>query len=233
MSNKKIKDGNFVTIQSFMINELNLKGAELIVYAIIYGFTQDGESWYSDGLSYICNWVGRNKNTVSSIITELTKKGYLEKDCTILSDGSTVIKTLKIRALYDKTKSTNEEMEINSKYSQNSNPKSVTNMQILKYCKESCIPNEDCRKIKHMVNRFIYKYECISYENFSYQSKQSMKNFVEVVKNELCSFEYEELDEIVDMYFNDASTFKENGCKLSIHHMVSDGILENYIKRLM
>ena len=36
----KIKNENYVVIQGWMVNELNLKGNDLMVYAIIYGFTQ-------------------------------------------------------------------------------------------------------------------------------------------------------------------------------------------------
>nr|DAI57620.1 MAG TPA: hypothetical protein [Caudoviricetes sp.] len=32
----EIKDENFTTIQGWMLNRLNLKGNELIIYAIIY-----------------------------------------------------------------------------------------------------------------------------------------------------------------------------------------------------
>ena len=34
----KIKNENFIAIQGWMINELQLKGNDLIVYALIYGF---------------------------------------------------------------------------------------------------------------------------------------------------------------------------------------------------
>ena len=34
----EIKDENFIMIQGWMVNMLNLKGNELLVYAIIYGF---------------------------------------------------------------------------------------------------------------------------------------------------------------------------------------------------
>ena len=40
MVENKVKDGNYYVIQSFMVNELHLKGLERDVYAIIYGFSQ-------------------------------------------------------------------------------------------------------------------------------------------------------------------------------------------------
>ena len=36
----KIKNENYVLIQGWMINELKLKGNELLIYALIYGFSQ-------------------------------------------------------------------------------------------------------------------------------------------------------------------------------------------------
>ena len=39
-----VKNENFYTVFGWMLNELNLRGSDLVVYAIIYSFSQDGES---------------------------------------------------------------------------------------------------------------------------------------------------------------------------------------------
>lgn len=39
-----IRDSNYVVIQGWMITRLGLKGNELMIYAVIYGFTQNGET---------------------------------------------------------------------------------------------------------------------------------------------------------------------------------------------
>ena len=39
-----IKNENYYTIFGWMLKELNLNGIDLVVYAIIYSFSQDGES---------------------------------------------------------------------------------------------------------------------------------------------------------------------------------------------
>ena len=44
MTQSMLPPDAFVTIQSFMRSELGLKGNELIAYALIYGFSQDGAS---------------------------------------------------------------------------------------------------------------------------------------------------------------------------------------------
>ena len=51
-----MKDNSYVVIQSFMLKDLELKGNELIVYAVIYGYTQDGEHWYYGTRGHLVEW---------------------------------------------------------------------------------------------------------------------------------------------------------------------------------
>ena len=74
-----IKDGSYVTIQSWMATELGLKNTALLVYAIIFGFSQDGETEFSGSLKYLCAWTGVTKQTVLNTISELIEKGFIEK----------------------------------------------------------------------------------------------------------------------------------------------------------
>lgn len=78
MSESKIKDENYYQISGFMINRLGLKGVALNVYAIIYGFSQDGESEYTGGLQYLCDFCGGvSKPTVIHALKELSKAGFI------------------------------------------------------------------------------------------------------------------------------------------------------------
>ncbi len=54
----EIKNENFFVVQGFMINELNLKGNELMVYAIIYGFSQEENQYFTGSLNYLMSWTG-------------------------------------------------------------------------------------------------------------------------------------------------------------------------------
>lgn len=74
-----MKDGQYVVIQAFMVNDLQLKGNELIVYATIFGFTQDGEHWFYGTKGYLAEWCGATKGTVGNCLKSLTKKGLLER----------------------------------------------------------------------------------------------------------------------------------------------------------
>lgn len=68
-----------MTIQSFMVNDMNLKGNELIVFAVIYGYTQDGEHWYYGTRAHLADWCGATKETVSNCLKSLMGKGYIKR----------------------------------------------------------------------------------------------------------------------------------------------------------
>lgn len=74
-----VKLNSYVNIQAFMVNELGLSGNELITYAVIHGFSQDGESWYTGSRGYLAEWCQSSKKTVSNNLAKLCEKGYLEK----------------------------------------------------------------------------------------------------------------------------------------------------------
>lgn len=75
----KIKEGNYITIQSFMVNELNLKGNELIVYAVIFGFSQTENQVFNGGLQYLADWTNSTKQSVINCLKSLQEKGFIEK----------------------------------------------------------------------------------------------------------------------------------------------------------
>lgn len=71
---------NYITIQGWMINELKLSGNELICYAIIYGFSQDGETEFSGSRSYLADALNISKQSVSSILKSLVDKEIIIKN---------------------------------------------------------------------------------------------------------------------------------------------------------
>lgn len=75
----EINDGNYISIQGWMVNRLNLKGNELLVYAIIYGFSQDGESRYTGSRRYLADWCGCAMRTVDNTLASLVAKGLIAK----------------------------------------------------------------------------------------------------------------------------------------------------------
>lgn len=75
----EVKDGTYVNIQSFMVNELHLSGNALIIYAVIYGFSQDGGSWFTGSRSYLAAWCQASKSTVSRNLETLCADGLIER----------------------------------------------------------------------------------------------------------------------------------------------------------
>lgn len=69
----------YIVIQEWMITELGLKGYELLVYALIFGFSQDGESRYHGSLSYMGKWLKTSDQTLLNALKSLYTKGLIER----------------------------------------------------------------------------------------------------------------------------------------------------------
>lgn len=74
-----IKSDNYITIQGWMRTQLNLSGNELIAMALIYGFSQDGESAFIGSMSYVADWLGVSRKTAERAVKSLVEKGYIKK----------------------------------------------------------------------------------------------------------------------------------------------------------
>ena len=83
-----IKDDNFIHISGWMINELNLKGNDLLIYAVIHGFSQDGRSDYHGGLGYLAEWTNSTKQGVLKNLKSLREKGLIIKIVEERPDGT-------------------------------------------------------------------------------------------------------------------------------------------------
>lgn len=74
-----MKNQNFFVVQGWMINELGLSGNELIIYAVIYGFSQDGQSFFKGSKKYLQDCTNTSKDTVLRALKSLQKKGLIEE----------------------------------------------------------------------------------------------------------------------------------------------------------
>ena len=77
MNTTYVKPENYIVIQGFMLTDLHLKGAELLVYATIYGFCQTKEQYFTGSLQYLSEWTNCTVRGVSKCITGLTEKGLI------------------------------------------------------------------------------------------------------------------------------------------------------------
>ena len=53
----KIKDENYYVVHGWLKNSLGLKGTKRDIYAIIFGFSQDGECEFTGSIKYFEEWL--------------------------------------------------------------------------------------------------------------------------------------------------------------------------------
>ena len=75
----KVKDTSYFVVQGWMLNQLHLKGNTLQVFAIIHGFSHSEDNEYKGSLQYLCEFTGASRSTVIRSLTELQKRGYIDK----------------------------------------------------------------------------------------------------------------------------------------------------------
>lgn len=74
-----VRDDNFVVEHGWMVNRLQLKGNDLRVYAIIYGFSQTGGQEFTGSLQYLADWVNGTKQGVQKNLKALLDRGLIKK----------------------------------------------------------------------------------------------------------------------------------------------------------
>lgn len=81
MNIKYVKPENYIVIQGFMLTDLHLKGAELLVYAAVYGFCQTEEQYFTGSLQYLSEWTNCTVRGVSKCLKSLTEKNLISDIC--------------------------------------------------------------------------------------------------------------------------------------------------------
>lgn len=74
-----MKDSDFIYIPGWAVNQLRLKGNELMIYSIIFSYSRDGIQWYQAPAEYLASCVGASVSTVKDILKKLSDKGLLNK----------------------------------------------------------------------------------------------------------------------------------------------------------
>ena len=81
----KVKPENFVTLSGFMITDLNLKGNELIIYAIIYGFSQAEGTAFKGSAQYLADWTNSTRQGVMKNLKSLMQKGLIDRRAAMIN----------------------------------------------------------------------------------------------------------------------------------------------------
>ena len=91
----EVNSKNYVVVQGWMVTDLKLSGNELLIYAIIYGFSQSETECYCGGIQYLTEWVNATSRTVINALNSLIKKELVKK--TVVEKGG--VKRSKYSAL--------------------------------------------------------------------------------------------------------------------------------------
>jgi len=67
------------------MRELGLKGNELLVFAVVHGYSANGEGCYYGSISYLAELVGVHYNTAQTILKSLVERGFIRKEEQVIS----------------------------------------------------------------------------------------------------------------------------------------------------
>ena len=82
----RVKDGNYYVVQGFMVKDLELKGLEKDVYAIIYGFSQAENQTFTGSLQYLADWTNSSKQGILKCLNSLIEKGLIAKKENVINN---------------------------------------------------------------------------------------------------------------------------------------------------
>lgn len=76
---KKIKDNDCCLIHGWMLNIGCSNWNEIAAYALVYSFSQDGQTEFQGSISYIQEWLMCSKQTAITTMKRLEEKGLIVK----------------------------------------------------------------------------------------------------------------------------------------------------------
>lgn len=81
-----VKETSYIIIQGWMRTRLRLTGNDLICFALIFGFSQDGESVFTGSLKYIQEAIGvATRQSVLNILARLEAKGLIVRNTDVIN----------------------------------------------------------------------------------------------------------------------------------------------------
>lgn len=93
-----IQPKNHIVVQGWMVTDLHLSGNDLLLYALIHGFSQEENQWCTCGLQYMGDWLNiKDKSNVRRIINRLVENNHIVKVDEMING----VKFCKYRSLFD------------------------------------------------------------------------------------------------------------------------------------
>ena len=158
-----LKDSNYIVIQGWMVSKLNLKGVPLLLYSIIYGFSQDDDSNFHGGLQYLQNWTNSSRQAVIAALKTLIELNLIIKESSFPNNkyfiNKNILKDLHCKdflqdskqILQDSKDNLQNNININNNIiNNNNNTSSNTLDKQNKYIQNNEIQNEIDKVVKYM-----------------------------------------------------------------------------------
>lgn len=73
-----MSDEGFTIVYDWMVEKLGLTNSRLLIYAIIYGFSKNGE-WFQGSISFLCGKTGLSRRCVIDTLNTLSNDGLIIK----------------------------------------------------------------------------------------------------------------------------------------------------------
>ena len=165
---KNEKNYESYTIYGFMCKQLNLRGTELHVFAIIYSFTRGSVGIYYGSQTYLAQMAASSVSSVKRALSSLLEKGYIEKVPSAIHEG--------YRTTYE---ASFEEADIEGA------PPNEAEEELLprEEMEEKGIDPKDCLAMR--TGRPIYEFHPVSRENFVQMTAQQYKTLLKLVRSEV------------------------------------------------
>jgi hypothetical protein len=189
------KNSNTITISGWMVNELKLSGNDLILYAMIYGFSQDGESEYYGSLNYICSAINCSKPTAIKTLNSLIDK------CLIFKTQNSIngISFSKYRVNIDFFNGSKETLPLVKNLND-------TSKETLLVGSKETLPNNYNNNIYNNIYNNIDKEKLIFFKDCFWNSYENLK--AELSKDEVFKKDFAGVD--LKFYINEADTWSES-----------------------
>ena len=84
----------YTVIHGWMVDELGLAGNDLLIYAVIYGYTAAGGE-FTGGAQHLRKMTGASRETVIRALRELTERDLIDRRKVTVKDGSATYYTTK------------------------------------------------------------------------------------------------------------------------------------------
>ena len=84
----------YTVIHGWMVDELGLAGNDLLIYAVIYGYTAAGGE-FTGGAQHLRKMTGASRETVKRSLRELTDRDLIDRRKVTVKDGSATYYTTK------------------------------------------------------------------------------------------------------------------------------------------